>query len=320
LRTILVTGSAGFIGFHTIKRLLELGNRIIGIDNFNDYYDVNLKLARNKILEENNNFKLYKTDLTDFKDLKKVFEENKLDVVMHFAAQPGIRLALKNPFQYDRYNNLAPLNILELMKDFKVKKLVFASSSSVYGGNTRVPFSEEDRVDKPVSMYAATKKYNELLVHAYHKLYGIKAVGLRFFTVYGPYGRPDMAPYKFTDLISKGKTIDVYNHGKMSRDFTYISDIVDGIVSAWEKDFDFEIFNIGNSKTVELNYFIECIEKELGKKANKNMMPLQKGDMLKTFADITKSKKQLGYNPKVSIEEGIKKTVEWYKEYHSKNL
>jgi UDP-glucuronate 4-epimerase len=311
---ILVTGGAGFIGFHVAGALIERGDEVVVVDNLSDYYDVQLKKDRLRQLGDKIGF--YQVDISDFESLKKVFLENKFDKVCHLAAQAGVRYSLINPFAYERTNSLGTLNILELMKEFKVKDLVFASSSSVYGGNEKIPFSVEDPVDSPVSLYAATKKHNELMAHVYHKLYGLNCFGLRFFTVYGPFGRPDMALFKFTKAILNDKPIDVYNYGDHERDFTYITDIVSGVLAALDKIKGFEILNLGNNNRISLRYFISRIEKELGREAKKNMLPMQIGDVHKTFADIEKTREVLGWEPKIKIEEGIKEFIEWYKEYH----
>ncbi len=313
---ILVTGSAGFIGFHLVKELLERGDKVISIDNLNDYYDVTLKEARLKQIKDHPNHKFYKENIADLEAMKRVFEENEIDKVCHLAAQAGVRYSLINPFSYEETNVKGTLNLLELAKQKKVKNFVMASSSSVYGGNTKVPFSEGDRVDSPVSLYAATKRANELMGHTYHHLFGMNIICLRFFTVYGPWGRPDMALFMFTKNIIEGKPIDVYNFGKMKRDFTFITDIVKGVLGSIDNELGFEILNIGNSNTVELSYFIECIENELGKKAEKNLMEIQPGDVPATFADIEKAKRLIGFNPTTNIEEGIRAFVKWYKEYY----
>lgn len=315
-KTILVTGSAGFIGFHTTKKLLETGNIVIGADNFNDYYDPSLKEARNTILESFNNFKLYRGDLSDESLVEQIFTDNKIDSICHLAAQAGVRYSLENPQVYIKSNINAFLNILEAARNYKIKDLVYASSSSVYGNNQKVPFSVSDSVDNPISLYAATKKADELMAHTYSHLFGINTTGLRFFTVIGPYGRPDMAPILFASAISKGEEIKVFNFGKMKRDFTYIDDIVDGILLALEKTNGYRIFNLGNNKPVELEYFISCIEKEIGKTAKKKYMELQPGDVLETFADIEHTKEMLCWEPKISTEEAIKCFVEWYKKYY----
>ncbi|MEI6529366.1 MAG: SDR family NAD(P)-dependent oxidoreductase [Candidatus Falkowbacteria bacterium] len=315
-RTILVTGSAGFIGFHTAKRLLEAGIRVIGADNFNDYYDPSLKEARNAILEGFSNFKLYRGDLSDESFVGQIFTENRIDKICHLAAQAGVRYSLENPRVYIKSNIVAFLNILEAARNYKIKDLVYASSSSVYGNNKKVPFSVDDSVDKPISLYAATKKADELMAHTYSHLFGINTTGLRFFTVIGPYGRPDMSPILFASAISKGEAIKVFNFGKMKRDFTYIDDIVDGIVLALEKVNGYQIFNLGNNKPVELEYFISCIEKELEKTAIKKYLELQPGDVLETYADIEHTKEILGWEPKITTEEAVHLFVEWYKEYY----
>lgn len=314
MATILLTGSAGFIGYWTAEALLKKGHTVIGVDNFNSYYDVTLKRARQKRLE--GRVKIHEFDIADGKAVSKMFDEYKIDQVCHLAAQAGVRYSIENPLVYESANNLGTLNLLEACRHHGVKSFVFASSSSVYGGNTKIPFSETDNVDKPISLYAATKKYNELQAHTYHHLFGINCTGLRFFTVYGPWGRPDMALFKFTKAILKGEPIEVYNHGKMKRDFTFVWDIADGVVAALEKNYPYEVFNLGNSNTVELSYFIECVEKELGKKAEKKMLPMQAGDVPETFADIAKARKMLGFSPKVKIEQGIHEFLKWYREYY----
>ena len=313
---ILVTGSAGFIGFHTAKKLLEGGNIVIGVDNFNNYYDPELKEARNTILEQFSNFKLYRSDLSDESFVKQIFTENKIDQICHLAAQAGVRYSLENPQIYIKSNINTFLNILEAARNYKIKDLVYASSSSVYGNNQKVPFSETDNTDNPISLYAATKKADELMAHTYSHLFNINTTALRFFTVIGPYGRPDMAPILFASAISKEEEIKVFNFGKMKRDFTYINDIVNGILLALEKTNGYQIFNLGNNKPVELEYFISCIEEEIGKTAKKKYMELQPGDVLETFADIEHTKEVLGWEPKISTEEAIKAFIGWYKEYY----
>jgi len=316
---ILVTGGAGFIGFHLAKKLSEK-DEIVIVDNLSDYYDIKLKEARLEQIKDKVEF--HKIDISDFSSLKKIFEKYEFDLICHIAAQAGVRYSLINPWAYEKSNILGTLNIFELAKKFNIKKVIYASSSSVYGGNKKVPFSEEDKVDKPISLYAATKIANELMAHTYHHLYKIDMVGLRYFTVYGPFGRPDMAMFKFTKNIFEDKPIEVYNFGNMKRDFTYIDDIVEGTIKAinfcLNNEDICEIINLGNSKPVELNYFIELLEKEIGKEAKKNLLPLQPGDVLKTYADITKAKKLLGWEPKTEIEEGVKKFVEWYRDYYGK--
>lgn len=312
---ILVTGGAGFIGFHVAKALLERGDKVVVVDNFNDYYNPKIKYDRIKQIEKYKNLRVYKADISSYKKLERIFRKHGFDKICHMAAQAGVRYSLKDPFRYESWNSLGTLTLLELARKYKIKDFIYASSSSVYGGNEKVPFSEKDNVDRPVSFYAATKKSTELYAYVYHHLYGLNCTGLRFFTVYGPFGRPDMALALFVDNIIQGKPIDVYNYGKMKRDFTYIADAVKGVLAAIDKPFSYEIFNLGNNKTIELNYFIECIEKELGREAKKNLMPIQPGDVPVTYADIKKAKKMLGYNPKTSIEEGIKKFIDWYKKY-----
>ena len=313
---VLITGGAGFIGFHVAQALLKRGDKVVIVDNFNDYYDPKLKYDRINQIKKEKNLKVYKTDISNYKKFERIFKKHKFDRVCHLAAQVGVRYSLKNPFLYQKCNDLGTLNILELIKKYNIKNFVYASSSSVYGDNKKIPFSEKDDVDYPVSFYAATKKSNELYAHIYHKLYGINCTGLRFFTVYGPWGRPDMAMSKFVKNILAGKPIDVYNYGKMKRDFTYISDVVKAIIISIDNPFPYEIINLGNNKPIELNKFIRTIEKTLGKKAKKKMKPMQLGDVPITYADIKKAKRLLNYNPRIDIEEGINNFVEWYKTYY----
>jgi UDP-glucuronate 4-epimerase len=315
---ILITGTAGFIGFSLATVLLERGDEVVGVDNFNDYYDVSLKEDRNKILEKYNNFKLYRLDISNLKELKKVFQDNKFDKVCHLAAQAGVRYSIDNPYVYIDSNVVGFVNMINLTKDAGIKQFVYASSSSVYGNSMEVPFSEDVDVNEPISLYAATKRGNELVAHTYHHLFGLKTIGLRFFTVYGPWGRPDMAIFKFVKNITEGKEIDVYNYGKdLKRDFTYVDDIIDGVVRSLDSDYENEIFNLGKGSPDELGKMIEIIEKELGMKAKKNLLPMQKGDVMVTYSDTSKAKEKLGYNPKIKLEEGIKEFVKWYKEYYS---
>ncbi len=316
---ILLTGGAGFIGFHTAKSLLERGDELTIIDNFNDYYTPKLKRDRINELKKEYNFDLFEKDISNFQDLNEIFEKNKFDKICHLAAQAGVRYSIENPLIYGHSNIIGTLNLLELAKRHNIKDFVFASSSSVYGNNKKIPFSEEDRVDNPISLYAATKKANEEMAFAYSHLFNLNCTGLRFFTVYGPWGRPDMAPFKFTDKIANGKEIEVYNNGDMLRDFTYIDDIVSGVLSSIDHPFKFEIFNLGRGNPVNLMNFIEEIEKNLNKKAVKNFMPMQAGDVYSTFADTSKAKRMLDYSPKTNLDEGIKKFVEWYKEYYNFN-
>ena len=314
--TILVTGSAGFIGFHIAKKLLENGVQVVGLDNFSDYYDPKIKEDRNAQLEKFKNYKLYRGDLTDLDLTKKVFMGNQIEKVCHLAAQTGVRYSLNHPHKYIQANIVGFTNLIEETKNAGVKTFVYASSSSVYGSNNKVPFSVEDNVDNPISLYAATKKSNELIARCYHNLFGLKCTGLRFFTVYGPWGRPDMALFLFTKAIVNNEPIQVFNYGKMKRDFTYIDDIVSGIVRSLEESYEYEIFNLGNNNTVDLKYFIERIENELGKKAIKKYLPMQEGDVPETFADIEKSRQLLDFAPKINIENGIKLSIDWYKNYY----
>ena len=315
MKTI-VTGSSGFIGFHIAKYLLERGDPVVGYDNMNEYYDPTLKEARLEILEGYDDFAFYRKDICDYDSLVDAVVENKPDKFCHMAAQAGVRYSLDHPHSYIDSNLVGFTNVLEVCRHHGPKDLVYASSSSVYGGNERIPFSVEDRVDSPISLYAATKKANELMAHVYSHLFGMNTTGLRFFTVYGPYGRPDMALFLFTKNILEKKPIDVYNYGKMERDFSYIDDIVKGVVSALERPFRYEVFNLGNNNPVQLEYFIGCIEKEIGIPAERNYMPIQPGDVPNTFADIDHSVDALGYDPCTGIENGVSKFVEWYKDYY----
>jgi len=314
--TILVTGTAGFIGFHTAKKLLEDGVEVVGVDNINDYYSVSLKKDRNSILEEYDDYSFYRVDVSDLDEMEKIFSEEDVSKICHLAAQAGVRYSVENPHAYERSNLAGFTNMLEMARHNDVENFVYASSSSVYGGNDKIPYAVGDDVLSPISYYAATKVANEVMAHSYHHLYGLNCVGLRFFTVYGPWGRPDMAMFLFADKMVKGEPIDVYNFGDMRRDFTYIDDIVEGVVSSLEKSYDYEIFNLGNNTPVELMDFIGMLEEELGIDAEKNMMPMQPGDMKETYADITRSQEMLDFEPKTDIREGIKKFVDWYKEYY----
>ena len=315
-QVILVTGAAGFIGFHLSKKLLEMGEKVVGVDNLNSYYDVNLKKARLEILKSNKNFGFYKEDIQNLDALKDIFRQRQVKIICNLAAQAGVRHSLKDPFSYQKSNLEGFLNLLELARKYKVENFVYASSSSIYGNNKNIPFSVDDRVDTPISLYAATKKANELIAHAYSHLYQIPCTGLRYFTVYGPWGRPDMALFLFTDAILKKMPINVYNYGRMKRDFTYIDDIVEGTIAALKRPVPYEIFNLGNSDSVHLLDFIHTLEEELGQEAEKNMMPMQPGDVAETTADIQKSRKLLGFNPKTPLREGIKKFVAWYRQYY----
>jgi UDP-glucuronate 4-epimerase len=313
---ILVTGAAGFIGFHLTRKLLEKGNRVIGLDNLNPYYDVALKKARLERLKPLNGFFFYEEDIQNLAGLKEIFQKHSIGRVCNLAAQAGVRYSLEDPFSYQKSNLEGFLNLLELAREYEISNFVYASSSSVYGDNPKIPFSVDDRVDSPVSLYGATKKANELMAYAYNHLFGIPCTGLRFFTVYGPWGRPDMALFLFTDAILNNRPINVYNYGRMKRDFTYVDDVVEGTITALERPFAYEVFNLGNSDPIELMDFIGIIEEELGREAQKNLMPLQPGDVLETSAEIGKSKDMLGFSPKTPIREGIKKFLAWYREYY----
>ena len=311
----LVTGAAGFIGFHVASALLKRGDRVSGLDDLNAYYDVRLKKARLERLGAFPEFSFHRADIADAEALDRVFREWPFDAVCHLAAQVGVRYSLTNPIVYGSSNLMGFLRVLEQCRHRGTGNLVYASSSSVYGANEKVPFSENDRVDRPVSLYAATKVADELMAHTYSHLYGIPCTGLRFFTVYGPWGRPDMALYTFAEKILAGKPIDVYNHGKMERDFTYIDDIVTGVLAAIDRPLGFEVINLGNSRTVSLERFIEVLERALGAKATRNYLPLQPGDVPRTFADVSRAKRLLGWEPTTSIEEGVPRFVDWYRWY-----
>jgi UDP-glucuronate 4-epimerase len=334
MKKILITGAAGFIGYHLSKSMAESGYRITGIDNLNDYYDVNLKNARLAQLETFTNFSFRKIDMIDRKAMADLFYEEKFDVVVNLAAQAGVRYSLKNPYSYIDSNIVGFINILEGCRNTQVEHLVFASSSSVYGMNEKIPFSVRDNVDHPVSLYAATKKANELMAHTYAHLYGLPCTGLRFFTVYGPWGRPDMAYFSFTKAILEGTPIDVYNFGRMKRDFTYVDDIIEGMMLIMERipqknpDWNkanpdagssyapYKLYNIGNNNPVELTKFIEVLEERLGRKALKKMLPMQPGDVPVTYADINDLVQDAGFTPGTSIEEGLEKFVAWYLSYY----
>jgi len=317
MEKILVTGSSGFIGMHLCRNLLDDGYNVYGIDNMNDYYDVSLKEARLSVLSDYDNFTFNKIDISSLKDVKRVFNNFKPEIVVNLAAQAGVRYSLENPHAYIQSNVVGFTNIIESCRHYNVSGLIYASSSSVYGGNKKIPFSVGDSVDRPISIYAASKKANELIAHTYNHLYGLKTTGLRFFTVYGPWGRPDMAMYIFADKIRKGEKIPVFNHGKMQRDFTYIDDIVNGIRASIENNYSYEIFNLGNNRFEDLMDMISYLEKTLDKKAEIEYMDIQPGDVEKTFANIDYSISKLNYKPKITIQEGIPKFIEWYKSYHN---
>jgi UDP-glucuronate 4-epimerase len=335
---ILVTGAAGFIGFHTAKQLLERGDTVVGLDNFNDYYDVALKEGRAALLDGYDNFKMVRMDLADRSGIEALFAEEKFEKVVNLAAQAGVRYSIENPHSYIDSNIVGFVNILEGCRHNDVKHLVYASSSSVYGANTTMPFSIHQNVDHPLALYGATKKANELFAHTYSNLYGLPTTGLRFFTVYGPYGRPDMALFLFTKNIIEGKPIDVFNFGKHRRDFTYIDDIVEGVVrtmdhtaepnAAWDPAkpdpgtsmAPYRIYNIGNQQPVELLDYIGAVEKALGKTAEKNLLPMQPGDVPDTWADTEDLAADVGYQPSTPIEVGVKNFVEWYLEFYKDEL
>ena len=332
---ILITGASGFIGFHLAKLLLKNNYEVVGIDNMNDYYDIRLKEGRLEILKKYDNYTFYKIDLKDKESIDNLFEKYKFDYVINLAAQAGVRYSIENPYAYVDSNLIGFMNILEACRHYPVKHLLYASSSSVYGGNKVAPFSTEHHVDHPVSLYAATKKSNELMAHTYSHLYKIPTTGLRFFTVYGPWGRPDMAYFSFTDAIMNDKPIKVFNHGKMERDFTYIDDIVEAIYKLlplapkanpeWDELKDkqsesfapYKVYNIGNNQPVQLEKFISVLEDKIGKTAVKNYMEMQPGDVVRTYADTSDLEKAINFRPSTSIEEGLEKFANWYKEFYN---
>ncbi len=336
---ILVTGAAGFIGNHLSEKLVQLDHEVVGIDNINDYYSVQLKYDRLEelgivdknaidsgelvISQKNANFSFKKLDITNLVELEELFRNLEITHVVNLAAQAGVRYSIENPHAYIQSNIVGFMNILECCRNYKIKHLLYASSSSVYGANSKIPFSEDDRVDHPVSLYAATKKSNELMAHTYSHLYQLPTTGLRFFTVYGPWGRPDMAPMLFADAITNNRSINVFNNGDMERDFTYINDIVLGIIGALnniptkeEENPYYRVLNIGNSKPIRLMDFISFLENALGIEAEKNFMPMQKGDVKRTYADVTKLERVANYSPITSIEQGVNSFVKWYKNYY----
>lgn len=331
---ILVTGAAGFIGYHLCEKLISIGHEVVGIDNINDYYDVNLKFGRMKQLgiDKNvdwnkayksslyKNYTFFKMDLCDRENLPKLFNENKFNVVCNLAAQPGVRYSIENPMAYVDSNLVGFVNLMECVRHYTVKRLVYASSSSVYGLNKKTPFSVDDNVDHPISLYAATKKSNELMAYTYSHLYNFQTVGLRFFTVYGPWGRPDMAMFLFTDAILNDRPIKVFNNGKLSRDFTYIDDIVEGIIATLENKQKrtelYNLYNIGNGSPIKLLDYIEEIERVTGKTAIKRMMPMQPGDVEQTWADTDALFNDFNYKPTTNIQKGIRQFVDWYRDYY----
>lgn len=334
MTNFLVTGAAGFIGYHVASKLLDRGDKVIGIDNLNDYYSVQLKRDRLAQLDGRKGFEFRELDIADAASLNKAFSQDHPEVVINLAAQAGVRYSIENPGAYVQSNLVGFANILEGCRHHQVKHLVYASSSSVYGANTKMPFSVHDNVDHPVSLYAASKKANELMAHTYGHLYRLPTTGLRFFTVYGPWGRPDMALFKFTEAILAGRPIDVYNRGQMRRDFTYIDDIVEGVIRTadhtakpnanWSGDLPdpgtslapYRLYNIGNNQPVELVHMIEVLERSLGFQAQKNMLPIQPGDVPATYADVDDLIADVGFQPKTPIEEGVQKFVDWYRSYH----
>lgn len=329
---ILVTGSAGFIGYHLIKSLLREGVMLVGIDNLNDYYDVNLKIARLKdcgidfndqnstFITKDGSYEFHKMDLTNYDELENLFKKNRFDIVVNLAAQAGIRYSTENPRSYIKSNIEGFFNILECCKLYPPKKLLYASSSSVYGLNTSQPFATSDKTETPINIYAASKKSNELMAHAYSHLYGFPTIGLRFFTVYGPWGRPDMAPFLFADAIQNDRPINIFNNGEMERDFTFITDIINGIREVLqlqvEKGFN-KVLNIGNGKPVNLMYFINCLENSFGKDVKKQFKKMIPGDIVSTWSDTTELKELTNYTPKIDIEQGVQEFVIWYKSYYS---
>jgi UDP-glucuronate 4-epimerase len=314
----LVTGAAGFIGYHVCKRLLDEGEIVVGVDNLNDYYSVDLKLARLNNLKDRAQFAFYKIDISDRQAVEELFRKNEFKRVIHLAAQAGVRYSIENPYAYAESNLIRMLTILEGCRHHKIEHLIYASSSSVYGMNEKVPFSEDDRVDKTVSFYAATKKANEVMAESYANLYGIRCTGLRFFTVYGPWGRPDMAPMLFADAILAEREIKLFNNGDMLRDFTFIDDIVSGTVklAGSKRQYSHEVFNIGNSSPVKLLDFISALEKELNKSAKKINLPMQMGDVTKTYADLSKIQSEIVYNPTTPTNVGVKKFAKWYIKFY----
>lgn len=319
---LLVTGCGGFIGFHLTKRLLDEGCLVTGLDNLNEYYVSKLKIDRLAILKKYKDFSFFKGSVENLELLENLFELTHFDAVIHLAAQAGVRYSLENPYQYVQSNVVGFMNVLECCKKWNIEHLLYASSSSVYGGNKSIPFSVDDCAEKPVSIYAATKKANELMAHTYGHLYRLPTTGLRFFTVYGPWGRPDMAMFIFTDAIVNQKPIEVYNYGNMKRDFTYIDDVVESVFRLFKKGptrdiLPYKIYNIGHNQPVELKYLIQCLEEEIGIKGKKVFLPMQPGEVIETFADIDELERAIQYKPVVTIKEGVERFVSWYMDYYS---
>ncbi|MFZ2088505.1 MAG: NAD-dependent epimerase/dehydratase family protein [Desulfobaccales bacterium] len=316
--SFLITGSAGFIGFHVCQNLLAQGGKVIGLDNFNDYYSPALKRDRDRELKKHPNFIGIEADLADFNALAVLFEEHRPQKICNLAAQAGVRYSLINPFAYQKANLEGFLNLIELAKRYEAARFVYASSSSVYGGLTEMPFSEDQRVDTPISLYAATKKANELMAHTYTHLFGLPTVGLRLFTVYGPWGRPDMALWLFTEAMLAGRPIKVFNFGRMERDFTFIDDAVQGVVASLMVPglMPYEVFNIGNNRSEQLLRVINLLEQHLGVTAQQELLPIQPGDVPATFADISRAQAKLGFSPTTPIDEGVPRFIRWYKDYH----
>ncbi|MBD3243173.1 MAG: NAD-dependent epimerase/dehydratase family protein [Chitinivibrionales bacterium] len=313
---ILVTGAAGFIGYHVAEALLRSGEEVVGLDNINDYYDPALKRARLGRLQARPGFHFAHTDLCDYDGLTALFERYDIRRICHLAAQAGVRYSLEHPFTYQKSNNEGFLNVIELARHHHVDNFVYASSSSVYGGSHKLPFREDDSVGAPISLYAATKRSNELVAHCYSHLFGVPCSGLRFFTVYGPWGRPDMALFIFTKAILENRPIDIYNYGNMRRNWTYVDDIVSGVLLTLNTPVPFELYNVGNSRADDLMTFVSAIERELGQEAQKRLLPMQPGDVPETVADIEKLR-GLGYEPRVNIDEGVERFIKWYREYYS---
>lgn len=317
---ILITGSAGFIGFHLTKALLDQNNTVVGIDSINNYYSTKLKLDRLAILNQKENFEFFTINICNKEELDELFRIQNFDMVINLAAQAGVRYSIEKPYKYLDSNLIGFVNIIEACRSFKVDKLIFASSSSVYGNSSEVPFSVSQMTDQPESLYAATKKANELMAYSYSRIYGIKSIGLRFFTVYGPWGRPDMAYFSFANRIMKGQSIQVYNHGNMERDFTYVDDIVAGIsqlIASFDNiSYPYKVYNLGNNRPVRLMDFIRKLEEYLGKEVKMEMLPMQPGDVLQTYADIKDAQRDFGYKPHTNIDKGLEVFVDWFKEYY----